>query len=219
MKRFTLVAACLVALALSATPAYARVTTKLKASISKSTCTYNSPAAFTATLSNSSGHRLGKKAVILKRDGVRVGSYKTNSKGVVTHKVRYLGTAHWQYAFAGDSKYKASSSAVKATRAVTVFSGLRAYQWYRDEDDGSTTWDYNMEFSLKGSHNYQCILGVPSQWWVYQMQMPNSQTPYAEGTSDVTSFAFKCRSTGRQLIEWLSDSGMGAEPNMRLVVW
>jgi hypothetical protein len=74
-----------------------------------------------------------------------------------------------------------------------------------------------MEFSMKSGHTYQCILGAPSQWWVYQM--PDSQTPYADGTSNVTSFAFKCRSTGRQLIEWLSNGSLGAESSMRLVVW
>jgi hypothetical protein len=118
MKRLVLIAVCCLAVIVPSAPAYARSSTRPKAwegdiipiispqGQDKLTCTYCSPVKITAKLTNSKGRAVAKKTLVLKRDGVVVGSYKTNKKGVVVAKVKFLGTAHWKFAFKGDKKYK-----------------------------------------------------------------------------------------------------------------
>jgi hypothetical protein len=217
MKRFTLVAACLVALALSATPAYARVTTKLKSSISKSTCTYNSPAAFTATLKSSTGRVLAKKTLILKRNGKRVGAYKTNSKGVVTHKVKYLGTAHWQYVFAGDSKYKGSASATKTTYAVKVLEGT-----YAGAGQSDGMYDISLTFNLAKGHTYALITDHPAVYFLGSVANYENANQITKDTSGKQSqFTFKAPWSTEYWAEWDWGGGLNdvVSTSIHLVIW
>lgn len=152
MKRFAVILACCLALAIPATPAFAKARTTIVASISKSTCTYGSPASFTATLTTSAGRPLANKTLVLRRNGTKIGSYKTNSKGVVTRKVKYLGTASWKYSFAGDRKYKAAKSGAKTTTAIIGAAGT----FYGVPlSDGS--YDAHPTISIEATGTYQIV--------------------------------------------------------------
>jgi hypothetical protein len=219
MKRLaiTFALACCVAMALPTMPAYARSATKLKASISKSTCTYNSPANFTATLRNSSGHVLAKKTLVLKRDGVRVGSYKTNGKGVVTRRVKYLGTAHWQYVFAGDSRYKGSASATRTTDAMKVLEGT-----YAGAQQSDGTYSISLTFHLAKGHIYALITDHPAVYFLGSVANYENANQLTKDTSGTRSqLTFKAPWSTEYWAEWDWGGGLNdvSSTGIHVVVW
>jgi hypothetical protein len=158
---------------------------------------------------------LAKKTLILKRNGKRVGVYKTNSKGVVTHKVKYLGVAHWQYVFAGDSKYKASVSTTKSTNAVKVLDGT-----YLGTQQGDGTYDMYLTFRLAYGHTYAFIADHPAVYWLgFDNDNADELIDDTSGTS--SQFTFKALESTGYWAEWDWGGGLNGvtATTIHVTIW
>lgn len=108
----------LMALVLLPSAAVAKTKTKIAVSLSSTIEHADFTPTITGQLKTSRGKAIKKTTVYLYRDGVRVASAKTNSKGKVTFEAATSddsNTALWTIRFSGDRKYKASNSPAKRT--------------------------------------------------------------------------------------------------------
>jgi hypothetical protein len=217
MKRLHAVAACCLAFALPTAPAYAQVATRLAASISKSTCAYDSPATLKGTLTDADGKSIARKSVVLERDGSRVATSTTSSRGIVKRTVKYLGTAHWRWVFPGDASYQGSSSATKTTTASVVLR--RTCAATRNEDGTSFL---HLTFKLAKGHTYSFVLDHPALYFLGSVANYEHADQIINNTSGARSrFTFKAPRSVRYWAEWDWSADLNSVTATRtsVVIW
>jgi hypothetical protein len=168
-KRLFIIALLMLALVvLAPTVALAKTKTKLSATLSSSVERRDYTPTITGQLRPSRGKVIKKARLYLYRDGVRVASAKTNSKGRVTFVANTADdatSATWGIRFAGDRKYKSSKSPTRQTDCDVLFNGLARYDDIDVDGDFTFTVPTNMEagrtYVMYFSHPVAVLIGYP----------------------------------------------------------
>jgi hypothetical protein len=197
--------------------ALAKTKTKVSATLSSSVERADYTPTITGQLKTSRGKAIKKARLYLYRDGVRVASGKTNSKGRVTFAAGTASdsnSATWSIRFAGDRKYKASKSPTRATTCDVLFEGAAPYDGINPEDgDFEFTIPLNLEpgrtYVMFFSHPVGVMIGYPD--WSTQLG--------SSGGAPVTRFEFTAPTYSPYEVFLYTNSTWSGDDTLEAFIW
>lgn len=203
--------------------ALAKTRTKIQASLSSPFEYYDSSydPVLTGQLKTSRGKPIAKKTVALYRDGVKIATARTNSKGRVQFKALTAdGTdiSAFCLKFAGDRKYGSSRSPVRTVQCAFVFDGPATPQGTRTWQ-GVQVFDFNVQnISLVAGQQYCFFFSHPSTVMIGY----NMESGFVDGSdgAPVSRFEFTAPTDSPYIMfASTSPSWGGGDGSLDVTIW